>query len=551
MTFCNHCGIKLVDGSKFCPKCGTATNGASSNHRDQRQQEYAGKIFKCPNCGEVLKSFNANCPACGHELRSVKSTGSVHELSIRLNQIEATRMVEKPRSIYKAAYSESIVSKTDEQKATLIRTFPIPNTKEDLFEFIILAQSNVDSDLYKNNIRNSARLLSDAWKSKFEQAYQKAEVLFANAPEIEHIRTLNQKINTKIKKAKRSDWKSIGIMYLVLSIVFTAIMVGSNILGSKNDAKEVARLEAIVFEVEDCLKGGEYKLALINAESIGVDKYNYNKELHRQWDIKREYLIDKVIEEATRNGVILNRTPQDDFRSYEASEEESKKGDDIISDFEEAEENTSNSVDYFDVTIEKDAKYSYMSDEWNLYVATAITDNIVKIENWGKTLSPSKTVDYEYDVGTYRINDSVNGFSWVDDEHTAFIITLQDSKNSRLKKPQSVVFTVSISDGDKFKGSNYDKKGICYSIQNDDWHLYRAIPLTETTIKIEAWCRTISLGSFVYGYDVCVININDTTTDFEWADDEHTAFTITMQDIANSYYWKEPCFVAFTMENID
>lgn len=88
--------------------------------------------------------------------------------------------------------------------------------------------------------------------------------------------------------------------------------------------------------------------------------------------------------------------------------------------------------------IEKGTEYTYMSDEWNLYVATAISDRIVKIENWGKTLSSSKTVDYKYDVGTYKINDEINAFSWLDNEHTAFAITIQDKKNSRLKKAKSI-----------------------------------------------------------------------------------------------------------------
>lgn len=86
-------------------------------------------------------------------------------------------------------------------------------------------------------------------------------------------------------------------------------------------------------------------------------------------------------------------------------------------------------------------------------------------------------------------------------------------------------------------------------MQNDDWHLYRAIPLTPNIIKIEAWGRTSSLDSFVYGYDVCLLDLNNTATDFEWADDEHTAFTITMQDSSNKFYWKEKHLVSFVNDS--
>ena len=41
-------------------------------------------------------------------------------------------------------------SKTDEQEISLIKSFPIPNTKEDLYEFLILSQSNIDMEVYSS-----------------------------------------------------------------------------------------------------------------------------------------------------------------------------------------------------------------------------------------------------------------------------------------------------------------------------------------------------------------------------------------------------------------
>ena len=201
------------------------------------------------------------------------------------------------------------------------------------------------------------------------------------------------------------------------------------------------------------------------------------------------------------------------------------------------------------LTIEKDSQYAYMSDEWNVYIATAISDSLVKIESWKKTLSSSKSVKYDHDIGTFKINDIENGFSWIDEEHTAFYMTLQDKENNRLKKSKTVLFTININDSDKNKGSDYDENIICYSYKNDDWHLYRAIPLTENLVKIEVWTRSSSADKFLYGYDMCVINPNSTDTDFDWTDDEHTSFTITTQDPDNDSYWKTPTFVAFTAEN--
>ncbi|NLD45653.1 MAG: hypothetical protein GX660_00445, partial [Clostridiaceae bacterium] len=191
-----------------------------------------------------------------------------------------------------------------------------------------------------------------------------------------------------------------------------------------------------------------------------------------------------------------------------------------------------------DATIEASTEYAYMSDEWNVYTARAISDLVVKVEHWDKTLASTKNMDYNRDIGTFKITDPVNGFSWIDDEHTAFTLTIQDKNNSRVKKALPVIFTINISDSDKFKGTNYDEKIACYLYTNDDWHMYRAIALTDNLIKIECWARTSSLDKFCFGWDVGVIDLANNSTDFKWGDNEHTAFTITMCDSQNKSYWK-------------
>lgn len=203
------------------------------------------------------------------------------------------------------------------------------------------------------------------------------------------------------------------------------------------------------------------------------------------------------------------------------------------------------------VSITKGTEYAYMTDEWNVYIATAISDNIIKIANWDKTMSNAKSVEHDYDVGTFKINDSENGFAWVDDEHTAFVLTFKDKNNSKFKKGGTATFTININDSDKNKGSDYSKDIACFSYQNDDWHLYRAIPLTETLIKIETWYRSSSAGTFLFGYDLCLIDTTSGDTDFEWTDDEHTSFSITMRDEENKYEWKKETFVVFILENED
>lgn len=204
-----------------------------------------------------------------------------------------------------------------------------------------------------------------------------------------------------------------------------------------------------------------------------------------------------------------------------------------------------------DAKLEIGREYAYMTDAWNVYIAKAVSADVLKIEHWDKTTQNDKTMEYSEDLGSFKISDEANGFSWVDDAHTAFTFIIQDKYNSEIKKPTAVVFTINISDSDKDKGTDYDEDIACYSYENDDWHIYRAVPLTDTLIKIECWYRTSSgfLSSHRFAWDVGVINTETTGTDFAWNDESRTAFTITMKDPANGSYWKEEKLTSFILEN--
>lgn len=76
----------------------------------------------------------------------------------------------------------------------------------------------------------------------------------------------------------------------------------------RGDAKEEKRLEAIVNDIEEAQAEGDYRLALLNAESIEYTRNDDERE--RWWGIKREALIEDIIEEAEKNGQHLERTPE-------------------------------------------------------------------------------------------------------------------------------------------------------------------------------------------------------------------------------------------------
>ena len=539
MAFCTKCGKSIADGAKFCGSCGAAVTTSGFESAGQRKTVYDGEIHKCPNCGEVLESFVVNCPACGHELRGAKKSMSAKEFSAKLDEIERSRPAKnlgaKPKR-EELLKDLLVVSETDERKISLIRSFVIPNTKEDLLEFLVLASSNINM---KSEPSIPEKAVSDAWEAKFEQTYEKARLSFGHTKDFEKIQALYQKKKGEIKQIKKKK------VYLVIGILaFTLVTWGLLIWGGLRSADAQApqyeaeneRLKIIAEEVYESLADENYVLARAKAASLVYLESHTSYE--KLWDKTREELLALI--DAAENGAEVDIP--------ETNESSSSAGDDLNNANDESTlPIATTEVPISKFAIEKGSEYTYGHDEWGLYSATAISDSIINIEKWGKDLSTEKTFDYEYEVGSFKINDAENGFAWVDDQHTAFVFVLQDKNSDDFKESQTVVFTIAASESNINKGTNYDKDGGCYSYQNDDWHLYRAIQLTETTVKIECWYRSMSIFDFNYGYDLCIIDLRDKTTDFEWTDNEKTAFTITMQDPENSDF-DEPRFVAFAMD---
>lgn len=229
MSFCSNCGNKIENEDKFCSNCGTPIK--ENNSEKKREIVFEGTIHKCPNCGEVLNSLVTNCPACGYELRSIKSSGAVAELSRKLEEIEMKRNAETELKYMKLAgwYGTANVgfSPIDQQKISLIKNFPIPNTKEDLYEFLILSKSNIhisNSGIIPAN--NASYAISNAWKSKFEQAYLKAKLLFKDDDRMTDINAMYEGINKSVNNANLQFWILFGVIFgiPILMIIIPIIL---------------------------------------------------------------------------------------------------------------------------------------------------------------------------------------------------------------------------------------------------------------------------------------------------------------------------------------
>lgn len=196
MAFCSNCGTKLNEGAKFCYKCGEKVPGS---------QDDTGMV-SCPNCGNRIQHYQAVCEYCGFRITKKDAALSVKELSDRLYEIETAPPAPKEKkglfkTLLDPIQEESEKDKKLSRKLTVIRSFPVPNTVEELTEFILLAESNIDVSLSKKSTgllkifndeptNDPEKKLSDAWVAKMKQIYKKAEFSFGDTSEFMTIKEI-------------------------------------------------------------------------------------------------------------------------------------------------------------------------------------------------------------------------------------------------------------------------------------------------------------------------------------------------------------------------
>ena len=229
--YCPHCGSEIFQNTSqcqkrigdmyalygenitFCPECGAPLAPDSESHKNDsapsqdsystkykksenehkasdstRQTVYEGELHKCPNCGKLLDAFVTKCPDCGYELRGTDTSAFVQKFAVQLSN-----------------------AKDINEKTTLIRNLPMPNTKEDIFELMFLASTNINSnpEIY---VPDS---IIGAWFAKLDQCYMKAKFLFGDDSNFDVLQSLydqtyetfeeNKEIRNQSKQKKRRN----------------------------------------------------------------------------------------------------------------------------------------------------------------------------------------------------------------------------------------------------------------------------------------------------------------------------------------------------------
>ena len=104
-------------------------------YEQQRRQAY-GRT--CPNCGAPVPPMTAKCD-CGYEFSQAEVVSSVQLLARRIEEINGQPLKSKDPDSEK--YKAEIQYR-EQRVRDAIMMFPVPNTKEDIIEFLSMAVSN-------------------------------------------------------------------------------------------------------------------------------------------------------------------------------------------------------------------------------------------------------------------------------------------------------------------------------------------------------------------------------------------------------------------------
>lgn len=112
---------------------------------EKEKKEAFGRT--CPNCGAQVPPLTLKCE-CGYEFATTKAVSSIQILSDKLSSIKLTeeekKEIDQSSEDEKEGKRERFIAN---KKIDIISTFPIPNTKEDIIEFLAISVSSANKEI--------------------------------------------------------------------------------------------------------------------------------------------------------------------------------------------------------------------------------------------------------------------------------------------------------------------------------------------------------------------------------------------------------------------
>lgn len=198
---------------------------AKSAQPSAPKSEKYGDVRKCPACGAIVPSMAAKCPKCGYEFTNVEANSSTRLLMQKIDEIQAqyaelTANVDNKDESTIRTRGYQVKRQLNDRTAQLIQNFPIPNTREDLIEFLTLCIGNSKAD---SIMLDGNDPVTPAWRKKLQQVIAKVKVALPNDQQAQE---LIEEYEGKRENSKKKGKKiAIGIVVLIVVACLIALLV--------------------------------------------------------------------------------------------------------------------------------------------------------------------------------------------------------------------------------------------------------------------------------------------------------------------------------------
>ena len=145
-----------------------------------------GVVLRCPCCNEPYRPGTVKCEACGYEFINREAVSSATKFAEGLAKATEKATKEKDKN---GVIQHAIIE-------NFITSFPLPNTRDDLLEFIASMEAR-RHDAYE----------SSEYKAKLVEAINKAEMFYPNDPQFKLvIQQIRDKFKEESKQKKKELW---------------------------------------------------------------------------------------------------------------------------------------------------------------------------------------------------------------------------------------------------------------------------------------------------------------------------------------------------------
>lgn len=234
-------------------------------------KEKRGNVITCPRCGAVVPAYIGKCPECGFEFENVEANLSSQKLAALLQK-----------------------ATTNTQKKEIIETFPLPNTKSDLLEFLTAL---------KPRILDVKDPFANSYYKKYQECIEKAKISFSDDALVRGYIDEFEKINKSINRTRKKQSISVFIQNhkLITAIIVIFLIVIAVISGFayRFDDSACKRLVMKSINVGNFSKAEHYlysykygKFYIDDAYAALVEAYLQEDNIEKAKQVANQYTVD-------------------------------------------------------------------------------------------------------------------------------------------------------------------------------------------------------------------------------------------------------------------